>query len=122
MTSGERDIDEQNELEEAIDANNASEALRKKKMEQLLQNVGNVENANPAYIENIIQESGGASSSGVTQDASPQNKPKTKSKINIPDLEEPVGQPAALKPRTRSQSREPSAAAKAKAKAREIAK
>ena len=36
MTSGKRDIDEQNGLEEAIDANNASEALRKQTMEQLL--------------------------------------------------------------------------------------
>ena len=51
MTSGKRDIDEQNELEEALDASNASEVLRKKKIEQLLQNVGNVENPNPTYME-----------------------------------------------------------------------
>ena len=31
MTSGKRDVDEPNELEEAIDASNASEALRKQK-------------------------------------------------------------------------------------------
>ena len=38
-----------------------------------------------------------------------------------PDLEEPVGQPAALKPRARSVSREPNAKAKAKAEAKEAA-
>mgnify|MGYP000010828454 CR=1 FL=1 len=35
MTSGKRDIDEQNELEEAIDASNASEALRKENIRKL---------------------------------------------------------------------------------------
>ncbi len=34
MTSAKRDEDEQNELEEAIDASNASEALRKQKYEK----------------------------------------------------------------------------------------
>ncbi len=36
-------------------------------------------------------------------------------------MEEPVGAPVSLKPRTRSVSREPSAAVKAKAKAKEKA-
>ncbi len=119
MTSGKRDEDEQNELEEAIDASNASEALRKQKYDKLFKNAANVENSDATYIEKLIKETGGASSSGTIPEDTPQNKPRPKSKSKNPDLTEPVGKPTVLKPR--SLSREPSAAAKAKSKAKEIA-
>ncbi len=120
MTSGKRDEDEQNELEEAIDASNASEALRKQKYDKLFKNAANVENSDATYIEKLIKETGGASSSGtIPAEDPPPNKPRPKSKSKNPDLTEPIGKPTVLKPR--SLSREPSAAAKAKSKAREIA-
>ena len=117
-TSGQRDKDEQNELEEAIDASNASEALRKANIDKLLQNVGKVESSDPTYIEKLIKETGGASSSGATADVvNKEVKPKAK-KLNNPDMEEPVGEPTIFKPKPRSVSREPNA----KSKAKEIAK
>ena len=117
-TSGQRDKDEQNELEEAIDASNASEALRKANIDKLLKNVGKVESSDPTYIEKLIKETGGASSSGATADVvNKEVKPKAK-KLNNPDMEEPVGEPTIFKPKPRSVSREPNA----KSKAKEIAK